>query len=194
MNTIKKLTVIGAFMLATVAGMAKEPKLNLLVNKGTKSLVFELDTQSEKTRIRFSDELSNIIYSESVSGAVYSKRFNLESLADGTYFLTSENSLKLLIYTISIEDEIVKILESKEVLKPIFKKADAMVYLNLLNLEQEKVKIKVYDSADRLLYSQVIVGEAIIERAFNFKTAEADEYSIVVKKGAGTYYEHIIIN
>ncbi len=194
MKTIMKFATIVAFMLTTVVSMAKEPKLNLVVNNETRSLVFVLDTQSEKTKIKFLDEQNNILYSDNVSDEMYAKKFDLKKLENGNYFFSMENSLKSMVYTISVKDEVVSITESKEIYKPFFRKSNGMVYLNLLNLKQDNVEINVFDSDSRLVYDQVVTNETIIEKAFNFKTAQADDYTVVVKNSNGTYYENIVIN
>ncbi len=194
MKTIMKFAAIVAFMLTTVVSMAKEPKLNLVVNNETRSLVFVLDTQSEKTKIKFLDEQNNILYSDNVSDEMYAKKFDLKKLENGNYFFTMENSLKSMIYTISVKDEAVNITESKEIHKPFFRKSNGTVYLNLLNLKQDNVEIKVFDSDSRLVYGQVVTNESIIEKVFNFKTAQADDYTVVVKNSNGTYYENIVVN
>ena len=194
MKTIMKFTAIVAFMLTTTVGMAKEPKLNLIVNNETRSLVFVLETQSEETKIKFLDDQNNILYSENVSDEVYSKRFDLKKLENGIYFFTMENALKSITYTLSVEDEVSSIIESNEVLKPFFRKCDHMIYLNLLNLQKDEVEIKVYDGNLGLVFEQDLTSETIIEKAFNFKSASADDYTIVVKNSNGTYYENIVVN
>ncbi len=194
MKTIMKFTAIVAFMLTTTVGMAKEPKLNLIVNNETRSLVFVLETQSEETKIKFLDDQNNILYSENVSDEVYSKRFDLKKLENGIYFFTMENALKSITYTLRVEDEVSSIIESNEVLKPFFRKSDHMIYLNLLNLQKDEVEIKIYDGNLGLVFEQDLTSETIIEKAFNFKSAKADDYTIVVKNSNGTYYENIVVN
>lgn len=194
MKTIMKFTAIVAFMLTTAVGMAKEPKLNLIVNNETRSLVFVLETQSEETKIKFLDDQNNLLYSENISDEVYSKRFDLKKLENGNYFFTMENALKSITYSISVEDEVSSIIESIEVLKPFFRKSDHMIYLNLLNLKKDEVEIKVYDGNLGLVFEQELTNETIIEKAFNFKSAKADDYTVVVKNSNGTYYENIVVN
>ncbi|MBT8305742.1 MAG: hypothetical protein KJN85_02275 [Maribacter sp.] len=194
MKTIMKFTAIVAFMLTTTVGMAKEPKLNLIVNNETRSLVFVLETQSEETKIKFLDNQNNILYSENVSDEVYSKRFDLKKLENGIYFFTMENALKSITYTLSVEDEVSSVIESNEVLKPFFRKSAHMIYLNLLNLQKDEVEIKVYDGNLGLVFEQDLTSETIIEKAFNFKSAKADDYTVVVKNSNGTYYENIVVN
>ncbi|MGB5206062.1 MAG: hypothetical protein WBN63_17895, partial [Eudoraea sp.] len=66
--------------------------------------------------------------------------------------------------------------------------------LNLLNLDGKDVQIKVYDSDNRTLFSEVIENESIVTKAFNFETAIEDHYTVVVKDSKNTYYESIVVN
>lgn len=76
-------------------------------------------------------------------------------------------------------------------LDPVFVKKGEKIYMNLLNLTQGKVLLKVYDSQDRLVYSESIDGEVVVEKAFNFEKAFEDEYTVVVVDKFGTYTETI---
>jgi len=194
MKTSMKFIAAVAFTLTTVVGMAKEPKLNLIVNNETRSLVFVMETQSEETKIKFLDDQNNLLYSENVSDGMYSKRFDLKKLENGNYFFAMENALKSITYTISVKDEVSSITESNEILKPFFRKSDYMIYLNFLNLNKDNVEIKVYDSNLGVVYDQDLTNEISIEKAFNFESAKADDYTVVVKNSNGTYYENIVVN
>lgn len=78
-------------------------------------------------------------------------------------------------------------------LDPVFVKKGEKLFLNLLNLTQGKVVLKVYDSQDRLVYNESIDGEMVIEKAFNFERAFEDEYTLVVVDKLGTYTETIAV-
>lgn len=80
----------------------------------------------------------------------------------------------------------------RENAKLVFRTVDRMVYLNLLNLSKE-VKIEIYDSSDRLVFSEKHENEMIIEKALNFKKAFKDRYTVVVKDSENTYYENIVV-
>ncbi len=90
------------------------------------------------------------------------------------------------------KSEVEKSLISVE-LDPVFVKKGDKLLLNLLNLSQEKVTLKVYDSENRLVFSESIDGELVIEKAFNFEKAYEDEYKVVVSDNAGTYSETILV-
>lgn len=195
MKTILKFTVAMAFMFTTIVGMANEPKLYLVADKDAKSLVFQLDTQSQKTSIKFVDTDDHLIYSENIlDESNYTKKFDLSKLKDGRYFLEMENSQRVITYTISIDKTNMEITGKKENTKPIFRRKGDMVYLNLLNLDQKGVEVKVYDSNSRVLFKEVFEGELLVEKAFNFEKAFEDEYTVVVKDSATTYYERVSID
>jgi len=189
-----KFTAMIALMFTTVVGMAREPKLSLITNGQSKSLIVELDEQHNKTFLKIIDEDQNIIFSEKVSETSYSKKFDLNELESGFYYLEVDDSLRTLIYPISVENQEVKILKRIENTKPVFRKKGSRLFLNLLNLDGEDVQIKVFDSENRTLFSEVIENESIVTKAFNFETAHKDRYTVVVKDGENTYYEDIAVN
>ncbi|MEO9511188.1 MAG: hypothetical protein ABJN84_14645 [Flavobacteriaceae bacterium] len=76
-------------------------------------------------------------------------------------------------------------------LDPVFIKKGEKMFMNLLNLSQGVVVLKVYDSQDRLIYNESIDGKMVVEKAFNFEKAFEDEYTIVVVDKYGTYEETI---
>ena len=188
-----KFTAIVAFMLTTVVGMAKEPKLSIVSENDIKSLVFELDSQSKETMIQFKDANNRVIYSESVSNKAYIKKFNLKKLEDGFYYILAEDVMKAIVYKISLKGNAVKIVERKENTKPVFRTLEDRVFLNLLNLDKDKVEIKVYDSMNRIVFRQDIKEQMLVEKAFNFEKAEADEYTIVVKDNNEEYYKNVVV-
>ena len=72
-------------------------------------------------------------------------------------------------------------------LDPVFVKKGDKLLLNLLNLTQGTVLLQVVDSENRIVYSETIEGEVVIEKAFNFEKAFEDEYTVVVVDKLGTY-------
>lgn len=76
---------------------------------------------------------------------------------------------------------------------PTFKRKGDKLFLNLLNLDQEKVVIKVYDSQNRLVFSEVVKGNLVIERAFNFESAQKDDYTVVVIDNKTAFEEKIAV-
>ena len=84
------------------------------------------------------------------------------------------------------KSEVEKSLISIE-LDPVFIRKGDKILMNLLNITQGEVILKVYDSENRLVYSESIEGELVVEKAFNFEKAFEDEYTVVVVDKMGTY-------
>ncbi len=192
MKKTLKLTAVIALMLATTVGMAKEPKVS--TNGANKSILFEMEASAEPMWVRLVDAQDHIIYKEKTHQFVsFVKRFDLNKLDTGIYHIEVENDIKEISYTFSLEKVGVKIVKRKEKSKPIFRQKGDMIFLNLLNLDLKPVEVSVLDSEGRELFSENSEGEQIVQKAFNFKNAYSDSYTVVVKNAEGTYYEAIVV-
>ena len=195
MKTIIKITLSAAFLFISSFGMANEMDLRIFSDKENKTMVFRYDNLSTDAALRFIDVQGNVIFSESMEDkTAYMKKFNLSSLETGTYFLKVEDAVKETEYTISVEDAGISIENKVEKYKPVFRKKDGMVYLNLLNLSKKEVEVMVIDNSDRVVFNQVFENTPLIEKAFNFKNAHEGRYSIMVKNLNDKYYEDIIVD
>lgn len=190
---MKKLTLVIALMFVAVIGLAATPNLNVTPDQ-PKSLNFSIETYEQETAIRLFDEQGNLIFSEYVTDQKsYSKRFDLSKLEKGFFLLKVENSLKEIIYTIEMNKLEVSIKDMNEILKPTIITEDNKVKINFLNLAQENVVIKILDSNDRTVFEEVIEKTMVIEKAFNFEKAYKNNYMVMVKVNANSYYQPIAV-
>ncbi|TDS14486.1 putative secreted protein (Por secretion system target) [Maribacter caenipelagi] len=194
MKNLVKFTTVVAFMLATVAGMAREPKLNLLSAGKAKSVVLTMDASINGVQVKLMDSDLNVIYSEKMTEGQFSKKLNLKDLTDGVYFLSADDNMTAYSYTIVLANDNVKIVESDEDIKPFFRKADNMIYMNYLNLDKSDLSIKIYDTESRTVFTQEVADEMIVEKAFNFTDAFPGTYTVTVKSAGKTYTEEFVVN
>jgi len=194
MKNIVKITTVVAFMFATVAGMAREPKLNLISAGKAKSVVLTMDASAKGVQVRLMDSDLNVIYSESISEGQFSKKLNLKELKDGIYYLSADDKMKEYSYTIVLEDNDVKIVETAEDVKPFFRKTSNMIFMNYLNLDKSKLSIKIHDTESRTVFTQEVTDEMIVEKAFNFADAFPGTYTVTVKSAGKTYTEEFVVN
>ncbi|TLP73993.1 hypothetical protein [Maribacter sp. ACAM166] len=194
MKNIIKITTVVAFMFATVAGIAREPKLNLLSAGKAKSVVLTMDASSKGVQVKLMDADLNVIYSERMSAGLFSKKLNLKDLTDGVYFLSAEDNLKNYSYTIVLENNNLKIVAIAEDIKPVFRKTDNMILMNYLNLDKSKLSIKIFDAESRTVFSHEVADEMIVEKAFNFTDAFPGVYTVIVKSAGKTYTEEFVVN
>ncbi|MBU2973625.1 hypothetical protein [Zobellia sp. B3R18] len=194
MRKVVRTAAMIALLLTTTASIASEPKLSVVPNENVKSFVYELDAHAGRTTIKFMDAEQNVIFFETVEKENYAKKFDLSKLKDGLYFFKSEDDLTTISYTISVNGSNVEVIDKKENSKPVFRQKDGMVYLNLLNLDSKDVDIQVYDSSNRLVFSEKRENEMVIEKAFDFTKAYEGEYTVVVRDSKETYYKEISVN
>ena len=190
MKKVFKLSAIIALLFATIGTMGAEPKVT--VDEARKSIVIELEEPMSENKIRLIDTKNHIIYSEKLDRhAVSAKKLFLTKLPLGDYILMIENDMRTIEYDISVVKLGVRIVSKKIDNKPVFRKKDGMVYMNLLNLDLNPVEIIVRDAMDRLLFSETMDEILDIQKAFNFKNAFAGSYIIKVKDGKNVYTEEI---
>ncbi|MDO6473439.1 hypothetical protein [Maribacter sp. 1_MG-2023] len=194
MKNLVKFTTVVAFMLATVAGMAREPKLNLLSAGKAKSVVLTMDASINGVQVKLMDSDLNVIYSEKMTEGQFSKKLNLKDLTDGVYFLSADDNMTAYSYTIVLDNDNVKIVESDEEIKPFFRKTDNMIFMNYLNLDKADLSIKIYDTESRTVFTQEVADEMIVEKAFNFTDAFPGTYTVTVKSAGKTYTEEFVVN
>jgi len=194
MKNLVKFTTVVAFMFATAAGMAREPKLNLLSAGKAKSVVLTMDASSKGVQVMLKDAELNLIYSETMSEGRFSKKLNLKDLTDGIYYLSADDNVKNYSYTIVLKNNTVNMVDAAEDIKPFFRKTNNMIYMNYLNLDKSKLSIKIFDAESRTVFTQEVTEEMIVEKAFNFTDAFPGTYTVTVKSEGKTYTEDFVVN
>jgi len=74
---------------------------------------------------------------------------------------------------------------------PVFKKKGDTLFLNLLNLDQEEVTIKILDTEGRVVFIETFKGELVIEKAFNFENAFENKYTVLVEDNNEIFTETV---
>ena len=194
MKTILKITTVVAFMLSTVVSMARDPKVNLVAFNEAKSLVLTMENTSSDFGIRFMDDEAHVIYAGKLTDGRFVRKFDLKNLKDGMYYVSTEDSIKSYVYTISLKGNEVKVVAKEEVNKPFFRKTSDKLYMNFLNLDKSKVGVKVYDEEYRVVFSDTYKDTMIVEKAFNFIDAYKGSYTVVITANNKTYSEDFVVN
>ena len=194
MKTILKTTVALALVLTTTIGSAKNSEIGLTLSKVSKALILSLENPSKDFTVRISDKDDNVLYFERMEKSVVKKKFDLQGLQNGTYFFTTSDSTKTIVYTVAINGENIDILNKNETVKPYYRVAKERLFINFLNLDKSKINITVYDEEYRVVFSETVNEEMIIEKAFNFEGAFAGNYRVVVSDKNKSYTENFIVD
>ncbi|WP_273567681.1 DUF3244 domain-containing protein [Maribacter halichondriae] len=191
MKKVIRSVAMLAIMFVTAKSIAADPKL--VTNSTDKSLTFSWESDSEVQSISIVDDAGNVIYSEVISGVTYSKKFDLNTLEEGSYTLKAKSNSKEIAYDVKIEKADLKVVEKKEVTKPFFRREDNKVFLNFLNLDKKDVTLEVTDNNNEIIFKETIKDEMIIEKAFSFEKAFANDYVISVRNNDNTFYESVVV-
>ena len=124
MKKILKLSLLLIVAMTSISSYAIDGDFLLHVKKGKgNEIIFSLN-EIKKVNVSFYDDKDNLIYTENATGEKgILRRYNLDELPVGTYYLVVENNLKKVKHEIIISEE-KSILTTKtisEVYKPALK-------------------------------------------------------------------------
>jgi hypothetical protein len=195
MKNILKSTALAALLFISLTSMAYQPGLRLVNGMEAKSLVFELVSASEESIVSMRDENNNIIFYDNVTGTNHTKKFNLKNLETGTYYLEVENTSQFVTYTLSVENNEVKIINKEEKYTPVvFGKEGNKVRLNLENNDLSKVEIIIMNENNAKVFGESLASQKNIDKTFNFEKAVKGVYTISVKDGKKVYYQNVSVD
>lgn len=76
---------------------------------------------------------------------------------------------------------------------PVFKRKGDKVLLNMLNLDQKTVIIRVRNADDRVVFEQKVTGESVIQKVFNFNDAFKGDYRIEILDDNQRFEEKVMV-
>lgn len=194
MKKLIKSTVVASVIFFSLSSFANDSQPRLSSENNGKSLILKMQETKVNDQVQLLDADTNIIYSEENIKDNYVKRFNLNNLESGLYFLQVGNLTEATTFTLKIANEGVSIISTKETkTKPVLRKVGDKVLLNLFNQDKKSVDIKILDGSDNVVHKQKVVGQLLVEKAFNFENAVANVYTVIVTDGDRTYYQNILI-
>lgn len=174
-------------------GFSSEPMVRLSTVENSKTLIFEFDASDKISSLKLIDANTNVLYYERIEDKnQFKKKFDFSELKWGDYSLIIENELSYSVHAITVSKDALILIEEAENYKPYFRIADERIAINFLNLNKELVTISIYDSENRTVFSEAI-DDIIVEKAFNFEKAFADNYTVVIKTEQKSYYENILV-
>lgn len=194
MKKFLRSTAVLTLLFGVTAAMANEPRISLKTGDGARSLILIMDAASGKSDIQITDSNNNTVYYENVWNGSYAKKFDLGKLKNGTYYFTVEIPSKKVVYAMDLNNKEIKIgNKSVSTQIPVLRKSGAKIYLNLLNKDQNKVSVRVFNGRHELLKSKTFKDDVKVGAVFNFENANKDYYTVIVKDHNNVYRQGISI-
>ncbi|MDQ0640773.1 hypothetical protein QF042_004338 [Pedobacter sp. W3I1] len=197
MKKFLKIGLIAASLFTATGVHANDDNFTLKV-KGEKEkfIRFSVD-KAENVNLSLIGADEEVLFEENIHASAFSSKvYDLNALPDGNYVLKVESELKLAKYTVTIKDGEALVSEPKvsNIFKPVYTKKDQVITLNLENLENSPVEVKVYNEYNDEVYNEVFKDKSQLVKKFNIGKTDSKELTFVVKykeesfvKTIGTY-------
>jgi hypothetical protein len=185
---MKKISKFGLMLGVTL--------LTMNVHAGT--VDFSLDVKKEqgkkvtfainkinKMNLSIFDADDKLIHSEMVNSTKELNRtYDLNALPEGIYFLEVESDSKISRYEISVARATASLSANaiSEDYKPVpvFLYKDGLVWVNIVNLDNSPVNIKIYDKEGDEVYTSAKLTDENVTKIFDVNNIENEKYTFVM--------------
>lgn len=190
MKKISKYSLVLVVTLLTMNMFAGTVDFTLDVKKEQGKLVTFALNQTEIIDLSIYDAEGKMIHSENVnSRKSVNRTYDLNALPEGTYFLQAESDSKISRFEISVVGETASLSSDvvSEVYKPVFAYRKGLVWVNILNMDQSPVNIKIYDNQNNEVYDSAFLTGQNVSKVFDINNFQNEEYTFVVTVNNKTF-------
>lgn len=190
MKKISKISLVLVVTLLTMNMHAGTVDFTLDVKKEQGKMVTFALNQTEKIDLSIYDANDKLIHSENVSSKENVNRtYDLKALPEGTYFLQAESDTKVSRYEISVVGDMASLSGNavSEVYKPVYLYKNGLVSVNILNLDESPVNIKIYDSEYNEVYDSALLTGQNVTKVFDINNFLNEAYTFVVTDNDTTF-------
>ena len=190
MKKISKFSLMLVVTLLTMNMQAGTVDFTLDVKKEQGKMVTFALNQTDKIDLSIYDANDKLIHSENVSSKENVNRtYDLKALPEGTYFLQAESDTKVSRYEISVVGDMASLSGNavSEVYKPVYLYKNGLVSVNILNLDESPVNIKIYDSEYNEVYDSALLTGQNVTKVFDINNFLNESYTFVVTDNDTTF-------
>lgn len=190
MKKISKFSLMLVVTLLTMNMQAGTVDFTLDVKKEQGKMVTFALNQTDKIDLSIYDANDKLIHSENVSSKENVNRtYDLKALPEGTYFLQAESDTKVSRYEISVVGDMASLSGNavSEVYKPVYLYKNGLISVNILNLDESPVNIKIYDSEYNEVYDSAFLTGQNVTKVFDINNFLNEAYTFVVTDNDKTF-------
>lgn len=185
MKKILKFGLVLVAALTTMNGHASTVDFTLNVKKEQGKKVTFAINKINKMNLSIFDADDKLIHSESVnSKKELNRTYDLNALPEGIYFLEVESDLTISRYEISVARATASLSANaiSEDFKPapVFLYKDGLVWVNIINLDNSPVNIKIYDKDGDEVYNSAKLMDRNVTKIFDVNNIENEKYTFVM--------------
>lgn len=194
MKNLLKISLFALIVLNSFAVLAKDDEFSLKVTASDKKSVVFLFNSGQVYHLSFINEDNSLIYQEDVSvSKPLSKTYNLTAFPDGDYLANVENDAQLLTYKITIANGKTTVAEPlvTKLIKPVISKENEVVAIDLSDVDDNTIGIKIFDESRNELYNNVFNTKSV--KKFNIAETTAKELTFVITANKQEFVKTITI-
>ncbi len=196
MKNLLKISLLAGILFTSSVVLANDDNFSLKVTgeKG-KSISF-LIAEAQDVNLSIVGMNEEVIFEQKIHALKPStKIYNLEAFPDGSYMVKLESETQLVEYLVTIENGKTLVSEAvtTELFKPVLTKEKGAIILNMENVPNAPIEIKVLNEYNDELYSKVFKSNDKFVKKFNIDKTDAKELTFVVKAANQEFVKTITI-
>jgi len=191
---LKFSLVLAAVALTAVEAHAGNIDFSLDLKKEEGKTVSFTLREIKKIDLSIYDTSDNLIYQENVtSDDNINRTYDLTAFPDGVYYLQAESDLKISKYKIEVIGKVAKLSPDavSEVYKPSLISKNGIVTLNMINVYQTPVTVKIYSSNDTEVYNKTLSSDVNVGKIFDLNNMEGNRCTFVITSNGKTFTETV---
>ena len=189
-NVIKKSLVIIVLFLGLTASAAK--KVNVTVLENTSSIEVRLQGIAKGERLFIKSFAGELIFNKRFGlTESFEKKFNLEGMNNGVYFVEVESENMFQITPILKNDTGIQMLEKAALsfFKPQFLQNGDLFKISLMNSNERPVSIAIYTESGTQISKEEGLTDLVIKKDFDISNLPRGIYTAVVTNGRRNFTE-----
>lgn len=191
---LKFSLVLAAVALTAVEAHAGNVDFSLDLKKEEGKTVSFTLREIKKIDLSIYDTSDNLIYQENVtSDDNINRTYDLTAFPDGVYYLQAESDLKISKYKIEVIGKVAKLSPDavSEVYKPSLISKNGIVTLNMINVYQTPVSVKIYSLNDTEVYNETLSSDVNVGKIFDLNNMEGNKCTFVITSNGKTFTETV---
>lgn len=197
---MKSMKIINVLVIAWITffnAMGNNNPVNLISNTESKTFILDAKNYTDRTlNIEIIDHEELILLSHTIDTRKQEAiKINMENLPDGIYTVVVEDAMKTVEKRVIIKnDALIVDAEFTGINhKPIFNQNEDFFDLSWLQLNDNKVEIKISDSEDIPVFEEILSHNGSIQRRYDISRLEKGEYTFWIQSNGTSFTKAITV-
>jgi len=193
-----KLSIWAALIVLANLVNAADAESHLDVNMtGSKTFKLVMNNLIGDVKLSLKGEKNQIIYERTLTNdGSLTKSFDMSLFSDGNYEIELIDDQKIQSFPIEIKNDLLAIhLDEKEThFLPVVSQKNRLVSVNMLALEGEDLSVKIFNSADEVVYDETLRGKRNLGQIYDFSKTVDGKYTFQLVSSGRTTIKEILID